>query len=99
MAGRRETPGYDTAVRGAYILFGQDGGEFAFDWLTGSFHGACKGYAVEFACDGNDEMEEARGRGWAELLDDGSLQGEICLEYGDDIPFIAHRQKTSSTGC
>ena len=34
----------------------------------------------------------------AELQADGSLQGEICLSSGDDIPFIAHRQ-TSSTAC
>jgi len=74
-----EAPGYDMAVPGAYILFDQDGGEFA--WR------------------GNDEMEEARGHGWAELHDDGSLQGEICLDCGDDIPFIARRQKTSSTAC
>ena len=43
-----ETPGYDMAWRGAYILFDEDGGEFAFDCLTGSIHGACDGDAVEF---------------------------------------------------
>jgi hypothetical protein len=53
----------------------------------------------EFEWDGNDEMEEASGHGWAELQDDGSLEGEICLENGDDIPFIARRTKTSSTAC
>ena len=50
--------------------------------------GTCDGDAVEFDWDGNDEMEEAGGHGWAELQDDGSLEGEICLENGDDIPFI-----------
>lgn len=94
-----ETPGYDMAVPTAYILFDQDGGEFAFDCLTGSIHGACDGDAVEFTWDGNDEMEEAGGHGWAELQDDGSLEGEICLENGDDIPFIARRSATSSTAC
>lgn len=94
-----ETPGYDMAVPGAHILFDRDGGEFAFDCLTGSIHGACNGDAVEFAWEGNDEMEQARGHGWAEVQDDGSLQGEICLEYGDDISFIARRKKTSSTAC
>ncbi|QOZ11834.1 hypothetical protein XH96_33580 [Bradyrhizobium sp. CCBAU 51765] len=43
--------------------------------------------------------EPARGRGWAEELADGSLEGEICLEGGDDIPFIARRSATSSTAC
>ncbi|MET4316182.1 hypothetical protein [Bradyrhizobium sp. RT4b] len=44
-------------------------------------------------------MELANGDGWTELLDDGFLEGEICLVNGDDIPFIARRSKTSSTAC
>jgi hypothetical protein len=59
--------------------------------------GACQGDAVEFSWAGNDEMEPASGDGWAELQDDGSLEGEICLHNGDDIPFIARRSATSST--
>ena len=94
-----ETPGYDMTVPGTYILFGQDGGEFAFDCLIGSIHGAGDGDVVEFQWHGNDELEEAAGHGWAELQDDGSLEGEICLENGDDIPFIARRSSTSSTAC
>jgi hypothetical protein len=31
-------------------------------------------------------MEPASGRGWAERQDDGALDGEICLNNGDDIP-------------
>jgi hypothetical protein len=94
-----ETPGYDMAVAGAYILFGDSGGEFALDCLTGSIHGACEGDAVEFNWEGSDEMEPASGDGWAELHEDGSLEGEICLHSGDDIPFTARRSKTSSTAC
>ena len=94
-----ETPGYDMALAGAYILFDEDGGEFAFDCLTGSIHGACHGDTVEFGWHGNDEMEPANGDGWAELHDDGSLEGEICLLNSDNIPFIARRSKTSSTAC
>ena len=45
--------------------------------------------AVEFNWDGNDEMDEACGDGWAELQDDGSLEGEICFHGGDETPFIA----------
>jgi hypothetical protein len=86
-----EIPDYDMAVSGAYILFGKRDGEFAFDCLTGSIHGACDGDAVEFTWQGNDEMEAASGHGWAELQDDGSLEGEICLDNGDDIAFIARR--------
>jgi hypothetical protein len=86
-----ETPDHDMAGPGAYILFGKTGGEFAFDCLTGSIHGACDGNAVEFSWTGNDEMEPASGDGWAELQEDGSLEGEISLHNGDDIPFIARR--------
>jgi hypothetical protein len=86
-----ETPGYDIAKAGAYILFDEDGGEFAFDCLTGCIRGACDGDAVQFGWQGNDEMEPANGDGWAELRDDDSLEGEICLLNGDDIPFIALR--------
>ncbi len=43
-----ETPGWNMAGPGAYMLFGKEGGEFAFDCLTGSIHGACHGADVEF---------------------------------------------------
>jgi hypothetical protein len=94
-----ETPGYDMAVAGAYILLDESGGEFAFDCLTGSIYGTCESDTVEFSWEGNDEMEPASGDGWAELQKDGSLEGEICLHNGDDIPFVARRAKTSSTAC
>ena len=94
-----ETPGYDMAVAGAYILFDEDGGEFAFDCLTGSIYGTCDSNAVQFNWQGNDEMEPASGDGWVEFQDDGSLKGEICLSNGDNIPFIARRPKTYSTAC
>lgn len=94
-----DTPGYDMATSGSYILFAQVGGEFAFDCLTGSIRGDCDGDAVEFSWEGNAEMDPASGDGWAELQDDGSLEGEICLDSGDEIPFTDRRQDTSSTAC
>jgi hypothetical protein len=93
------TPGYDMALAAAYLLLDDHGGEFAIDCLTGSIHGACDGNAVDFDWQGSDEMEPANGDGWAELQEDGSLEGEISLINGDDIPFIARRTKTSSTAC
>jgi hypothetical protein len=69
----------------------RNGGEFVLDCLTGSIHGRCEGNAVAFTWNGSDETEPASGHGWAEMLDDGSLEGEICLECGDEIPFIARR--------
>ena len=45
---------------------------------------------------GADEMDEARGNGWAELQDDGTLEGQICFEGGDEADFIAKPWETSS---
>ena len=94
-----KTPGYNMTLAGAYIRFGEDGGEFVIDCLTGSIHGTCESDSVEFHWQGNDEVEPANGDGWAELQNDGSLEGEISLFNGDEIPFIAQRERTSSTAC
>ena len=94
-----ETPGYDMAGARSYMVFGKAGGEFALDCLTGSIHGTCDGNSVEFHWTGSDEMEPATGKGWAEVQEDGSLEGEICMHNGDEIPFIARRMPTSSTAC
>jgi hypothetical protein len=46
-----------------------------------------------------DEMDEARGSGWAKLKADGSPQGEIRLRR-DEIDFIAPpRWGAYSTAC
>jgi hypothetical protein len=94
-----ETPGYDMAGPGSYILFDEDSGEFALDCLTGCIHGRCHGDSVEFNWSGNNAMDEAAGNGWAMLRPDGTLEGEICLQNGDDMPFIARRSTTVSTAC
>jgi hypothetical protein len=75
----------------AYILFGKSGGEFAFGGVTGAIHGICDGNSVEFTWSGNDEMDEASGDGWAEVQEDGSLEGQICFHNGDEADFIARR--------
>lgn len=93
-----KTPGYGMAGPNSYIVFDKNGGEFAFDCLTGAIHGTCEGEAVEFEWSGNDERDQAAGDGWAEMQRDSSLEGEICLQNGDEIPFIA-RRPTSSTAC
>jgi len=93
-----KTPGYDMATPGSYILLDEEGGEFALDSLTGSIYGSSDGNAIEFEWGGNNEMDEAAGDGWARLQPNGTLKGEIPLQNGDDIPFIA-RKSTSSTAC
>jgi len=98
-----EMPDYEAGfldmVEPAYILFDKAGGAFAFGCVTGAIYGSCEGNAVEFTWKGSDEMEPAVGDGWAELQDDGSLKGEICLHNGDEATFIARPWNTSSTAC
>lgn len=66
------TSDFPDMVEPAYILFdGKGGGEFAFGGVTGTIRGAGDGDAIEFSWDGNDEMEEASGDGWAELQPNG----------------------------
>lgn len=98
-----ELPGYEAdypdMVGPAHILFESTGGEFAFGCVTGAFAGGGDHDAVAFEWDGNDEMDEVCGDGWAQLQPDGSLSGEIKIHNGDDIGFIARRWPTSSTAC
>ena len=98
-----ELPGYEADYRDmmgpAFIDFEPGNGEFAFGCVTGAFAGGADSDAVQFDWDGNDEMDEACGDGWAELQPDGSLTGEICFHNGDEIPFIARRWPSSSTAC
>ncbi len=87
-------------VEPAYILFdGRGGGEFAFGCVTGAISGAGDTNAIEFTWNGNDEMDEACGEGWAELQPDGSIKGQICVHGGDEANFTARPWATSSTAC
>ena len=79
------TDDYPNMMGPAYILF---------EPTRGGGHDA-----VEFNWDGNDEMAEACGDGWAALQPDGSLIGEIHFLGGDEISFTARRWTTSSTAC
>jgi hypothetical protein len=89
------TSDYPDMVEPAYIQFDRKGGgEFAFGCVTGTIHGAGDSDAIEFDWNGNDEMDEATGDGWA-----GSLKGQICFHGGDEANFTARPWKTSSTAC
>jgi hypothetical protein len=93
------TTGYSDMMEPAYILFSDQGsGEFAFGCVTGHIFGAATADAIEFSWQGNEEMDEAAGDGWAELQPDGTLKGEICFNGGDEAAFVAKRD-TSSTAC
>ena len=94
------TRDYLDMMQPAYILFdGEGAGAFAFGCVTGAFCGGGRADAVQFTWDGNDEMDEAGGHGWAELQPDGSLVGQIDFDNGDETDFIAKPWDTSSTAC
>jgi hypothetical protein len=76
----------------AYVRFDHGGlGEFAFGAATGGLHCRHTDASVEFTWQGNNEMDEAFGAGWAELKDDGSLTGGIRFHLGDESTFKARR--------
>lgn len=90
---------YPDMVEPAYILFEENGsGEFAFGCVTGQIWGGGDIDAVAFSWDGNDEMDQVSGNGWAELQPSGSIKGQIRFHGGDEANFIAHRE-SSSTAC
>ncbi|MFC3322535.1 hypothetical protein [Mesorhizobium cantuariense] len=90
---------YPDMAEPAHILFEANGsGEFAFGCVTGEIFGGGDGNHVAFSWQGNDEMDEAQGDGWAEIQPDGSIVGQICFHNGDEADFIARRW-TSSTAC
>jgi hypothetical protein len=52
--------------------------------------------AVEWSWDGNDEMDEAQGRGWCVVKGD-ELHGMIFIHLGDDSEFVAKRASSGTT--
>ena len=83
----------DAEVEG-YVRFDPDGsGEFQFGYVHGSMtvEDAVRDGkpAVEWSWEGNDEMDEASGRGWALLREDGVLAGKLFFHRGDKSGFTA----------
>jgi hypothetical protein len=77
-----------------FMEFGEDGtGQFGFIAVRGWMDcrpGERDGRdSVEFSWQGDDEGDEACGRGWAVLADDGSLEGHLYIHLGDDSGFRA----------
>jgi hypothetical protein len=85
-----------------YIQFDErGGGEFHFGYVHGRMDCQLNTRdgvpAVEWSWDGNDEMDDAQGRGWAVVKDD-ELHGMIFFHQGDDSGFVAVRTgKTKRT--
>ena len=73
-------------------------GEIAFGAFQASLDLAYDYSDVSFDWAGFDEMDEVRGSGSAELLEDGSLEIEFERHHGDETILKAERA-TSSAAC
>jgi hypothetical protein len=91
--------GFLDLVGPAMLTIGGDGeGEIAFGALQAGLDLAYGRRDLSFTWFGFDEMDEVRGDGSAELLEDGSLEIEFAYQHGDEAILKAVRQ-TSSTAC
>jgi hypothetical protein len=83
----------------AAISIGAGGrGEIAFGAMQAGLDLEYSRTMVFFKWEGFDEMDEVRGSGSAELLDDGTLEIEFAYHLGDEAVLKAIRE-TSSTAC
>ena len=83
----------------AHIEFGShSGGTFGFLYVFGDMDCRFEGDRVEFSWVGHDEMDEASGRGWAQIDGDGKLHGHIFFHDGDDSSFVARKSASSHRG-
>jgi hypothetical protein len=88
---------YLDLVEPAMMVIGADGhGEIAFGALQAGLDLAYGRSDVAFTFIGSDEMDEVRGSGSAELLEDGTLEIEMDFDYGDDALLRAERESSSA---
>ena len=85
----------DAEVEG-FIEFGPNGlGSFQFGYVSGEIDyrdGTRDGKpSVEWSWDGNDEMDPAKGRGWA-VIDGSEIHGLLAFHQGDESEFVAIRK-------
>ena len=73
-------------------------GEMAFGALQAGLDIEYSRCSIPFTWEGFDEMDEVRGEGSAELLDDRSIQIEFEYRNGDEALLKAKRDP-SSTAC
>ena len=77
----------------AHITFDEDGvGGFQLVAVTGEIDCRFEGKRVEFSWQGDDDGEDANGRGWAEITKKG-LAGMIYFHLGNESSFLAKRAR------
>ena len=84
----------------AFIEFNTQGqGEMAFGALEASLECGFTASGIDFEWNGADEGDQVSGGGWADLSDDGCLEGEIAYDNGDETTFIAAPWVSFSAAC
>ena len=81
----------------AYIRIGVDGvGDFQFGLVSGGIDGEVvklgNAERFEFTWEGQDENDEALGRGWA-IIKNNHIEGRFYFHLGDDSWFTAQKYK------
>ena len=91
----------DLVVPG-YITFREDHlGEFQFGAVHGDLDYRLAPYQeterLEFSWEGENEMDQVSGRGWA-IIEDGQLQGRLYLHEGDASGVTAEKRDAQRGG-
>lgn len=81
-------------VEPGFIEFAGDGtGQFGFiavrGWLDCRPAERDARTGVEFTWEGVDEGDQVSGRGWAALVDDAAVEGQLFFHMGDESSFRA----------
>jgi len=77
----------------------QGRGGMAFGALEASLDCGFTPGGIDFEWNGADEGDQVAGNGWADLRDDGCLEGEIAYHNGDETTFIAAPWTRFSAAC
>jgi hypothetical protein len=76
----------------AFVAFKRDEtGEIRFGCVIAELNCSYSPTTATFTWQGNDEMDEADGDGFAELNDDGTLSVEFSFRNGDEPLFKARK--------
>jgi hypothetical protein len=81
----------------AFLRIDADGtGEMEFGALTASADSGFTPSGIDFEWNGADEGDQVAGTAWADLREDGCLEGEIACHDGDDTTFTAEPWRFSA---
>ena len=84
----------------AFIEIDHQGrGGMAFGALNAALDCRFTPDGIDFDWNGSDEGDQVSGTGWADLREDGCLEGEIAYHSGDETTFIAAPWERFSAAC